>query len=138
MTMQGYATANCRKHENSCMQLKSKKAQKMLLGVITSSTLYKNANDYRLACDTYHTESFNNTLNIFQNKRIAFGERQYSVRAHLAILHWNTNVGRHHTSVYKAKDPKSPRSQKGKKCLVATNYDYRGKLWDDYISQYFN
>ena len=56
---------------------------------ITSSTLYKSPQDFMLAMDTYYVESFNNSMNMFQDKRISFGDLQYSVRSQLAVCHWN-------------------------------------------------
>ncbi len=76
--------------------------------MLVRSTLYKNADDFCLGRDTFHTESFNNAMNIFQDKRFAFGDTQYLLRANLAILHWNENVGRDFTSVWNPADPGDP------------------------------
>ena len=46
----------------------------------TGSIVYKYADYFRCGKDTYHTESFNNTVNMFQDKRIAFGDMQYSLK----------------------------------------------------------
>ena len=83
---------------------------------IVSSNLYKHPEDYVLAKDTYYVESFNNTMNIFQDKRIAFGDHTYRARSYLAVCHWNENVDREYTSVWNPRRPDALRSAKGKKC----------------------
>jgi hypothetical protein len=50
-------------------------------------------------------ESFNNVINIFQDKRISFSDEQYKFRSNLAVLHWNENVDRKYTSIWKSKNP---------------------------------
>ena len=42
--------------------------------------------------------SFNNVMNIFQDKRITFSDKEYNMRVYLAVLHWNENADRKHTS----------------------------------------
>lgn len=70
-------------------------AEKLLKGVIVNSIIYKYPDDFKLGRDTYFVESFNNTLNIYQDKRIAFGSEQYKVRVFLGTCHWNENVKIH-------------------------------------------
>lgn len=70
-------------------------AEKLLKGVIVNSIIYKYPDDFKLGRDTYFVESFNNTLNIYQDKRIAFGSEQYKVRVFLRTCHWNENVKIH-------------------------------------------
>ena len=55
-------------------------AEKLLREKLTGSIIYKHSDDFRYGKDTYHTESFNNTVNMFQDKRIAFGDMQYSLK----------------------------------------------------------
>ena len=43
---------------------------------------------------TAHVESFNNPLNVFQNKSICFQDGTYTTRSKIAVCHWNKNVGR--------------------------------------------
>lgn len=66
-----------------------KVSEKLLCNVIVSSNLYKYPEVYVLAKDTYYVESFNNTMNIFQDKMIAFGDHTYKAISHLAVFHWN-------------------------------------------------
>ena len=122
-------------HENSNIIITSPIAEKLLTDAIMKSDLYKHADDFNLAQDTFHTESFNNTMNIFHDKRVAFGKQQYALRSHLAILHWNENVGREHTSILSTPRAKSPRSQKGKRILVSARYNYREKLWKNFVAE---
>ena len=106
-------------------------ASNMLLNVITGSTLYKNAENYAMGRETFYVESFNNTINIFQDKRISFGDTQYLVRAQLAVCHWNENVDRDYTSVWHPKaDPRAPRRVKGKKVYKGCTYKYTRNIWD--------
>ncbi|OWF48170.1 hypothetical protein KP79_PYT14453 [Mizuhopecten yessoensis] len=63
------------------------KAERLLIGILTNSTLCKHAEDYRLGRDTFYVESFNNVINIYQDKRIAFSDDQYTSRANLAVCH---------------------------------------------------
>ena len=74
-------------------------AERLLTTAITKFVLYTGAQDYILAKDSYHVESFNNTMNIFHDKRIAFGNEQYNAKSNLAVCHWNENVDREYTSM---------------------------------------
>lgn len=87
--------------------------EKLLLGEFI---ILKNPQDYRLCRDTYCVESFNNVVNVYQDKRISFSDEQYNAcaRANLAVCHWNENVDREYTSVW-TPNHRMPRSLKGKK-----------------------
>lgn len=70
-----HSTSRCRvdkNYEPSRLAIVDKISEKLLCEVITHSTLFKNPNDSVLAKDAYYVESFNNTMNIFQDKIIAF------------------------------------------------------------------
>lgn len=56
--------------------------------------IFKHPHGYRLCKDTYFVESFNNVVNIYQDKRISFSNDQYNARANLTVCHWNENVER--------------------------------------------
>lgn len=116
-------------YEPSRLVIVDKFTEKLLLGVITSSNLYKYPEDYVLAKDTYYVESFNNTMNMFQDKRICFGNQTYQMRSFLAVCHWNENVDRAYTSVWNPPRPNAPRSKKGKKVCKAPTYKYREGIW---------
>ena len=47
-----------------------------------------------LAKDTCYVESFNNTMNMFQDKIIAFSTENYQAGSQLAVCHWKENVDR--------------------------------------------
>ena len=67
-------------------------------------------------------ESFNNTLNMFQDKRLgSFGDTQYKMRSDLAIIHWNENV-------------KQSCGEKTK----ANSFVYREKLWNRWMCRCFH
>jgi len=112
-------------------------AEKLLLGVIKNSTIYKNPEDFVLGCDTFFVESFNNTLNIYEDKRIAFGSDQYTTRAYLATCHWNENVNRPYTSISQKKNPTAPRRQTGKKVYTKQTFKFRKNIWDKYIKSIY-
>ena len=98
-------------YEPSRIVITEDRAADLLLNVITRSTLYKSPRDFMLAMDTYYVESFNNSMNMFQDKRISFGDLQYSVRSQLAACHWNENVDREFTSIWHPRaDPWHPRA----------------------------
>lgn len=125
-------SSRCKKDKNyepSRLVIADKFSEKLLLGVITGSNLYKYPEDYVLAKDTYYVESFNNTMNMFQDKRIAFGDQAYRTRSFLAVCHWNENVDRAFTSVWNPVRPNAPRSRKGKKVYKAPTYHYREGIW---------
>ncbi|CAC5422464.1 unnamed protein product [Mytilus coruscus] len=69
-------------------------AEKLLLGVLLNSNISKYPKDYVLGKNTFYVESFNNVINIYQDKRIAFGDKQYNARLNLAVCQWNENVDR--------------------------------------------
>lgn len=73
-------------YESSRIVITSPTAEKLLLVVLLNSTIYKHAKDYVLGRDTFYVESFNNVTNIYQNKRISFGDKQYNCRAYLSVL----------------------------------------------------
>lgn len=109
----------------------------MLEIAIKSLTIYKYPQDYIHAKDTFYVESFNNVVNIFQDKRICFGDDQYKLRSNLAVCHWNENVDRGFTSVWKSRYPNAPASQKGKKIYKKLTYNYRINIWNRYISSFY-
>ena len=136
-----YPTSRCKldpNYEPSRLVITNPKAEKMLKITIENSVIYKSLQDYILARDTSYVESFNNVINIFQDKRISFSDMQYNMRAKLPVIHWNENVDREYTSVWKPRTARAPRRQKGKKNYKAPNYRYRQSIWDKYITSMFN
>ena len=47
---------------------------------------FKHPDDKILGKDTFYVESFNNVMNIFEDKRIVFGDDQYSTRSNFAVF----------------------------------------------------
>lgn len=82
---------NC---EISRKVLTDPRAEKLLLGVIKNSVIFKHPHDYRLCKDTFYVESFNYVVNVYQDKRISFSDAQYNARTNLAVCHWNENFDR--------------------------------------------
>ena len=56
----------------------------------------------RLPNVPYHILSFHNVVNVYHDKRVSFSDEQYKARADFAVCHWNENVDREFTSVWKA------------------------------------
>ena len=134
-------SSRCRKdpnYEPSRHVITDPVAEKLLSAAITSSVIYTSAKDYALGRDTYYVESFNNVMNVFHDKRIAFSDNQYLARSQLATCHWNENSDRNYTSVWKPKtNARAPRSQKGKKILKPASYLYRKKIWQRHMKSIF-
>ena len=136
-----HETSRCKldpKYEPSRIVITSPVAEKLLLNVILNSTIYKSADDYLLGRDTFYVESFNNVTNVYQNKRIAFGDSQYNARANLSVLHWNENVDREYTSVSNPKNHRMPRSKKGKKNYKKATFTFRSNIWSRYVKNIFS
>ena len=125
-------------YEPSRIVITNPKAEKSLENVIESSVIFKCPEDFVLARDSYYVESFNNVMNIFQDKRINFSDQQYRMRSQLAVLHWNENVDREYTSIWNPKDQRAPRRRSGKKVYKAVKYQYRKNIWDTYVASIFD
>ena len=124
-------------YEPSRVVLTSKIAKKLLENALKGSVIFKHPEDYILGKDTFYVESFNNVMNIFQDKRIVFGDDQYYMRSNLAVCHWNENVDREHTSVYHSNNPNAPRNQKGKKVYKKLTFTYRDNIWSKYVESLY-
>ena len=136
-----HATSRCQRdpnYEPSRQVITNPKAEKMLECVINNSAIFKSPDDFVLARDTSYVESFNNVMNIFQDKRISFTDQQYNARSQLAVLHWNENVDRGFTSIYNPRDQRAPRRKIGKKNYKALSYKYRQNIWKSYIESIFD
>jgi hypothetical protein len=132
-----HQSARCKtdtNYEPSKKVITNPKAEKLLQTAITSSTIYKKPENFSYGKDTHYVESFNNVLNIFQDKRISFTSKEYSKRAHLAVLHWNENVDRGYTSEW-VKPTVANRRGKTKRNYRATTYKYREKLWKRFMDK---
>lgn len=133
-------TSRCKKdpnYEPSRIVISSSCAEKLLLGVIMKSNIYRYPEDYILCRETAYVESFNNVINIYQDKRIAFGDLQYNTRSHLAVMQWNENVDREYTSISNPRNPRTPRSVRGKKNYKAKTFQFRDNIWSRYINSMF-
>lgn len=121
--------SRCRKDPNyeiSRKVITNPRAEKIFIGVIKNSVIFKHPQDYRLCRDTYYVESLNNVVNVYQDKRISFSDEKNNARANLAVCHWNKNVDREFKSVWKP-NPRMPRSLKGKKNYKKCTYQFRKK-----------
>ena len=133
--------SRCRRdpnYEPSRIMITNAKAEELLTAVIRHSVLYKSARDFVLGKESYLVESFNNLMNVFQDKRISYGNPQYLARSQIAVCHWNENQGRPCTSRWHPKsNPRAPRCKNGKKNYVACTYKYRDSVWDRHIVKLF-
>ncbi len=111
-------------YEPSRIVITQKKAEDLLRGAIKKSMLYRFAEYYVLGRDTAHVESFNNTMNMFHDKHIYYSDLEYCMRSHIAVLYWNENVGREHTSVWQPAAPSKAgtRGSKRKKNYKAPTF----------------
>ncbi|KAK3091924.1 hypothetical protein FSP39_023755 [Pinctada imbricata] len=94
-----HSTSRCKepKYEISRTVITDPKAEKLLKDILRNSTIFKYPGDYILAKDTFYVESFNNVVNVYQDKRISFSDSQYNARSNLSVCHWNENVDRSFT-----------------------------------------
>ena len=128
-----HQTSRCKingNYEPSRVVVTDPKTEKMLRNAIESAVFFKSPEDSVLARDTSHVESFNNVMNVFQDKRTAFSDQTYNARAQLTVLHWNENVDRYHTSISDARDSRAPRRKQGKKNYKALSFRYRDSIWN--------
>ena len=80
-------------------------AKNLLSSTIKNFDVYKKPQNYVHAMDTYSVESFNNTLNIFHDKRLgSLSKKSYTMKSSLAVCHWNENICKTHKRLsYKEK-----------------------------------
>lgn len=111
--------SRCRKDSNyipSRVILTDSNAVNLLSNALRSTDVYRHPECYVHHMDTFFVESFNNVLNIFQDKRIGtFGDLHYKLRSNLAICHWNENVKR-----------------------KTNSFQYRKNIWSRCISSLFS
>lgn len=134
-----HGSSRCKKDPNyeiSRKVITDPRAEKLLLGVIKNSVIFKHPHDYRLCKDTFYVESFNNVVNVYQDKRISFSDAQYNARTNLAVCHWNENVEREFTSIWKP-NHRMPRSVKGKKNYKKCTFIFRENIWKRYVKSAF-
>ena len=134
-------SSRCKKDKNyepSRIVLTDPVAEKLLVKVILNSSIFRYPQDYILGRDTFYVESFNNVMNIYQDKRIAFGDMQYNARSNLAVLQWNENVDRDFTSISNQRNPRAPRSQRGKKNYKQKTFKFRENIWNNYVNSIFS
>ncbi|KAK3108748.1 hypothetical protein FSP39_014764 [Pinctada imbricata] len=134
-----HSTSRCKepKYEISRIVITDPKAEKLLKDILRNSTIYKYPGDYILAKDTFYVESFNNVVNVYQDKRISFSDSQYNARSNLSVCHWNENVDRSFTSVWNPPNNRHPRSRLGKKCYKKLTFNFRDNIWKRYTKDIF-
>jgi len=134
------SSSRCKKdpqYEPGHIVLTDPVAVSFLTRTVRSCVLYTHPQDFVHGRDTFYVESFNNVMNIFQDKRICFSSTVYDMRTKLAVLHWNCNVDRGHTSIQQGKG-KSSRSKCGKKVLKSLSYAYCSVLWNSYMDAVYS
>ena len=134
-------TSRCktdRNYQPSRIVITDRKAEELIRTAIKKSTLYKFADKFVLGKETAHVESFNNTMNMFHDKRIYYSDEEYAMRSHMAVLHWNENVGRDHTSVWQpGANRAGTRGARKRKNYKDPTYTYRSNVWTKYMDLLF-
>lgn len=99
--------------------------------------LYRFA-EYVNSRNTYHVESFNNTMNMFHDKRIYYSDLEYALKSHIAVLHWNENTGRDYTSVWTSGgNTAGTRGSRQRKNYKDPTFKYRSNVWQRYMEHLF-
>lgn len=122
--------SRCRSDDNyelSKIELTDGSGINILRNAITSARLYKQADLYCSNMSTAHVESFNNTLNVFQDKRIAFGDQNYRLRTLLAVCHWNENISS------RTRTERSDSRGRVFYELGKATHQYREKIWAAFL-----
>ena len=119
--------------------LRDQRAIDLFTNAIHSTVVYMHAQDYALAKDTYYVESFNNVLNMFQDKRIAFDNEEYTRRSQIAVCHWAENVNRPHTSIWEPPVRLVGHGVRagGKKKLTKQTFQYSWNIWSRFTRQIY-
>lgn len=121
-------------YEPSRIVITSPKAETLLTNAIKKSMLYRFPANFVLGRETAHVESFNNTMNMFHDKRSFYDNAEYATRSHIAAMHWNENVGREYTSVWKSiNNPAATRGSKTRRNYKAPTHKYRDNVWERYM-----
>ena len=132
-----HATSRCHQdanYEPSKKMIGDVRAETLLKSCIKQSTIYKSASNFSYGKDTHYVESFNNVMNIFQDKRISFSSEEYNSRSKISVLHWNKNVDRSYTSVWRKPAPANKRG-KTKRQLKEATYRYRVYVWKRFLKK---
>ena len=108
-------------------------ALQILTRNIHSLVVYKNAEDYVHAHDTYYVESFNNVCLIYLDKRIHYRDTSYMIRSNLSVLDWNEHVDRPYTSIHRSFQSRSMRQRSGTKVYKKKTYNFVEKIWKLYL-----
>ncbi|OWF37283.1 hypothetical protein KP79_PYT12693 [Mizuhopecten yessoensis] len=123
------------------MIIKDPKAELLLRNAIQKSAIYQNPADYVdvMAMDTFYVESFNNVLNLFHDKRIAFGNEEYILGSHMAVLHWNGNVDRPYSSIWNPPEAQfapniGPRHHEGEQVYKTRTLMYTWNIRNAYMN----
>ncbi|XP_064394590.1 uncharacterized protein LOC135341847 isoform X2 [Halichondria panicea] len=125
-----HASSPCR-----MAQITNKKAEEELLRCIKATYVFKNADAFCRCRDTFWVESFNHQLLMYLSKRIHYSDKTFLMRMNLAVLDWNENVNRAHTSKRKVKDLRRPDRRTDMKALVSKSYHFAGMLWTEYVAR---
>ena len=80
-------------HTLSRTMIRNEVAQ-LLRKAIQSLYMYKHLEKYIHFLNTHYIESFHNTLLLYVDKRIHYGEKTYEIRTGIGILVWNEHVDR--------------------------------------------
>lgn len=126
-------------YEPSRVVIENHVAEILLRGIILNSIIYNYPDEFKLGRDTYFVESFNNTLKIYQDKRIAFGSEQYiklGLFFELAtgMKMWGENSLQCHIDVIE-----NPHVDKlEKKNYSRQQFQFRNNIWNHFMKYVFS
>jgi len=123
-----------RTYEPSKKVIGDLKAENLLRTSLTSSVIYKEAEDFAYGKDTYYVESFNNVLNMYEDKRISFSSKEYGKGAYLAVLHWNENVDKGYTSEWQ-KPAVANKRRATKKNYKEATCEFSKYIWKNFLDK---
>jgi hypothetical protein len=111
-------------------------AVKLLTDFLHKHVVYKNAEDFAFARDTFYVESFNNVCLVYIPKRIHFKTNiHYDLRMALAVLDWNEHVDRPATSFCVRQDAAHQRRQRGARVLKPKTFEFVDDIWRHLVDQ---
>ncbi|CAC5417909.1 unnamed protein product [Mytilus coruscus] len=101
---------------------------------IKSLYMYKHPQKYIHCLNTHYIESFHNTLLLYVDKRIHYGEKTYEIRTGLGILDWNEHVDRPVSSEKVFRRVTLTRNRAPERVLKPKTYSFVLTLWDIYCN----
>ncbi|CAG2219481.1 unnamed protein product [Mytilus edulis] len=106
----------------------------LLKKAIKSLCMYKKPEKYIHCLNTHYIESFRNTLLLYVDKRVHYGEKTYEIRTGLGVLDWNEHVDRPVSSEKVFRRAAQTRNRAPERVLKPKTYSFVRNLWDIYCN----